>query len=203
MAINSVSAVNVYLIRHPRPLVEPGVCYGLLDLDVGDESLNETAAHISAALPASIDHWFTSPLQRARKLADTLTGQAEVDKRLVEHNFGDWEGRRWAEIPVPEFDLWDADFVTKRPPMGESFDELHTRVGSFLEDLRERFAGEEPGNIAVVTHSGVIRSSLCRTLGMPLHKAFSLGIGWNSMAQLRLSANRQLDQVRQLTSTDW
>src|SRR5262244_1941812 len=70
---------------------------------------------------------FTSPLQRAKRTCE-LAGfgpRAEVDRDLVEWNYGEYEGLRTAEIRAkrPDWDAFRDGF-----PGGESFEEIGARA---------------------------------------------------------------------------
>ncbi|MFP5392261.1 MAG: histidine phosphatase family protein, partial [Gammaproteobacteria bacterium] len=93
-----------YLVRHPRPQVEPGVCYGATDLAVAPDVLAACAARLRAALPPHLPV-YASPLRRCAELARALTGDALIiDARLTELDFGRWEMRRWDAIERAEID---------------------------------------------------------------------------------------------------
>ena len=137
----------LHLIRHTKPLIEPGVCYG--QLDVSCESPSAAAERLRGELPAGLPVW-TSPLQRCRRLAEALHPAPMADARLAEMHFGEWEGRRWDDIPRGELDAWAANKMDYGPPGGESPRVLLQRVLSFVSGLTEPEA-------VVVTHAGVIR----------------------------------------------
>jgi alpha-ribazole phosphatase len=141
--------VRVFLIRHPPPLIEPGVCYGRLDVDCRD--LDRVAADLDSRLPAGLAV-YSSPLRRALRLARALSPQApiHVDPRLAEIDFGAWEGRRWDDIARQEIDVWAADVFGVTPPGGESVAALHARALDFAASL--------PGDAVIVTHAGVMRA---------------------------------------------
>ena len=82
--------MELYLIRHPRPQVAPGVCYGQTDLGLAEPAA-EVAERLRPLLPADFT-LHASPLARARLLAEAL-GTPRLDARLQEIHFGDWEGR--------------------------------------------------------------------------------------------------------------
>lgn len=129
--------MQLHLIRHPRPAVEPGVCYG--QTDVG---LAECPVAIAERLRPLLPETFTlhaSPLARARLLAKEL-GTPHLDDRLKEIHFGDWEGRTFAEIGSA-IDDWAADPLGFRAPGGESPREMAARVLAWLEEIREGSTG--------------------------------------------------------------
>ena len=142
------------LVRHTRPAVDSGVCYGRTDMGVA-ASFPEEARALLRNLTAP-DAIVASPLRRCRTLAERL-GTAfdlapECDDRLQELDFGAWEGRRWADIPRAELDAWASDVAHARPHGGESVHEMAARVEAALAELRAR-----DGSCLVVTHAGVIR----------------------------------------------
>jgi len=86
---------TLYLIRHTKPDIEPGICYGQLDIDVAASFENE-ANHILRCLP-QLELVIASPLLRAHRLGEAIA-QAQgcplrSDARLIEKHFGAWEGK--------------------------------------------------------------------------------------------------------------
>lgn len=146
----------IHLMRHPRPQVADGVCYGATDLAIAEPFEAALAAALQAAPVVGLI--VTSPLQRRRRLAEAVA-QARgaalvVDPRVREMDFGAWEGRPWAELPRTELDAWAADFMHARPHGGESVAMLAARVDAALEDHR---AGQE--DRLIVTHAGVMKAA--------------------------------------------
>lgn len=137
----------LHLIRHPRPLIAPGVCYG--QLDVASEDPVAAAARLRDELPRGLPVW-SSPLQRCRGLAEVLHPAPHIDDRLAEMHFGDWEGVRWDDIPRTEIDAWAADVFDFAPPGGESPRQLQARALAFVASLNVPEA-------VLVTHAGVLR----------------------------------------------
>lgn len=149
----------VILVRHTRPDVGKGICYGRSDIDVASTFPAE-AAEVVASL-GKADRLVTSPLQRCRKLADyiaAVTGLAvTADERLQEMDFGRWEGCRWSDVERAELDAWANDFMHARPHGGESVAMLTARTHAVLAEYR---AGDE--RCVLVTHAGVIKAALAK-----------------------------------------
>lgn len=145
------------LLRHTTPDVPPGTCYGQTDLELA-ASFEREADAAYAALP-SFERLVASPLRRCRRLADYIaerTGHAvELDPRMMEMDFGTWEGRAWSDLPRDEIDAWAADFFKARPHGGESVSGLQARVKAAVAD---HAATGVP--TLIVTHAGVIRAAL-------------------------------------------
>ena len=87
-------------MRHTSVLLNGNEhCYGFTDVDVRDTFEEEAAAACARLKGLDPEAVFTSPLQRAAKLA-AFCGYPDAirDDRLKEMNFGDWEGKPWEEI---------------------------------------------------------------------------------------------------------
>lgn len=147
--------MRLYLIRHARPVVQDGVCYGSTDLPVEEEHQSQVLVQLVPALPAGADV-FSSPLRRCRHLASILARDAGgpiFDARLAEMDFGTWEMQAWNDIPRTEVDAWAADLPRYRPGGGECLLDVATRVRAFLAELRVR----QMDAAIVVAHAGTIR----------------------------------------------
>jgi alpha-ribazole phosphatase len=172
---------NIFLIRHTTPAVAKGICYGQTDLNI-TESFEEEAEAIRGHLPSGpsgIVAVYSSPLQRCSQLARHLFPDHSLTllDQLMEVHCGEWEMRRWDELPKEEVDPWMADFVQVRIPGGESYLDLHQRVTQCWESIRET---KGSGDAAIVAHGGVIRSILSGITGTQLidsFKVFSLHYG--------------------------
>ena len=152
--------MGVVLVRHTRPAVPEGVCYGVTDLDLAPTFDDEAEAVVAALPPA--ERLVSSPLRRCRRLAERIgvaRGLAPAfDDRLREFDFGAWEGVPWDSIPRAELDAWAADFFHARPHGGESVCMLSERVQSAIADYRRSGLAH-----LVVTHSGVIKAALAQS----------------------------------------
>ena len=126
--------------RHPRPVGAAGRCVGgRTDLPVDRRKARRLAHRIRAAarrhgLPRAVS---VSPLRRCREVGRWLRRwgwRVTVDARLVELDFGAWEGRRWSEIDWDEVGRWQDDLFGHAPGGGESLALLATRVRGFAAD---------------------------------------------------------------------
>jgi alpha-ribazole phosphatase len=152
--------MRVILIRHPRPAIAAGLCYGGSDIACARLELERETARVLAALAAlrpSVPRdvpIFSSPLQRCAALAQQLPGASlDYDARLVEINFGSWEMQPWDAIAREEIDAWADDITGYRPGGGESVLEVAVRVSAFDAELRQ--AGHDCA--IVVCHAGTMR----------------------------------------------
>jgi len=178
---------TLYLIRHTTPAVEPGICYGQLDVGVTPGFEGE-ARQVAAWLPRP-DLIVASPLKRARELGEYLARacncELEFDARLMEKHFGRWEGQAWASIERSELDAWAADVPGYAPPGGESATQLMRRAQALLHDL-----GRMPQEtIALTTHGGVIRAVLAHIAGMPLADILHWEVGYGAVIGVKYRRN--------------
>lgn len=163
--------MELILLRHPEPAIDPDICYGRADLPLRPGL--EDPARLPAPPPAFLS-LVSSPLRRCRRLAERLGRERGValrlDPRLREMDFGRWELRRWTEIAPAEVNAWARDFEQARPHGGETVAELSARVGAALAEARGR-----PGPELWVTHGGVARA-VCGLLGA--HQGWETRLGF-------------------------
>jgi alpha-ribazole phosphatase len=147
--------VEICLIRHPRPDVADGICYGRLDLNLAP-GWQAIADNLQTTLAArKFDSVFCSPLRRCRILADQLFAEYKTSDLLVEMNFGSWEGVSWDTVFNDEDGRrWFDDYLNYACPEGESFKDVCRRVDEFVKMLiRDKYEC-----VAVVSHAGVMRA---------------------------------------------
>ena len=104
----------------------------------------------------------TSPRQRAKVTAE-LAGLRvdDVDDRLVEWDYGDYEGRTTPEIREtdPGWTIW-----THPAPAGETPDQVQARADSVLSAAATALAG---GDVVLVGHGHFSRVLIARWVGLP------------------------------------
>jgi probable phosphoglycerate mutase len=119
----------------------------------------------------------TSPLRRCVETA-ALIGAAEAERepRLAEMRWGEWEGRRLAELraelgeAMRENEARGWDF---RPQGGESPREVLARVRPWLAEVAARGTPT-----LAITHRGVIRAVLAHAVGWDLRGKPPVKLDW-------------------------
>jgi probable phosphoglycerate mutase len=142
----------------------------------GDIPLTETgklqakAAAQRLAARGGIQRIVTSPLRRARLTAEAVAAATgapvQVDEGWIEADFGEWEGRSYAEAMERwpgEVTAWMND-TSVAPPGGESFATAGRRVLAALDRLLDR---SEPGRVVVVSHVTPMKTVLRHALLAP------------------------------------
>jgi len=149
--------MRLHLIRHPRPQVTPGLCYGQTNLVVDALEILCTTSSLLPKLPKPAIV-LCSPLQRCAGLADALVEAggyppAQRDANLMEMHFGAWEMQPWDAIDRCEIDAWANDLVHYRPGGGESVCNMANRVLNFCMWVQQI----QHTDAIVVCHAGTIR----------------------------------------------
>lgn len=176
--------MEIYLVRHTETVCEKGICYGQSDVNLA-EPFDLIFENIISQLPAEAIV-FSSPLKRCVILAEFIqkkikTISFEKEERLMEMNFGDWEMKNWNDISPEELNPWMEDFVNIKVSNGESFVELHQRVGDFLSD---QISKKTTDPIIIVAHAGVIRSILCHHTSLLLKDAFNNKVDFGQVIKI-------------------
>ena len=153
--------MKLWLLRHARPLVDSGVCYGVLDVAVDASATLDAAQRAALELPAGLTVWY-SPLQRCERLAHTLRGLRpdlafKPEPNLREMDFGTWEGKAWDAVPRQEMDAWVAEFSDYRVGGAESTQAVLARTAQALADFRQQVHSTGSQEGVWITHAGVIR----------------------------------------------
>lgn len=157
--------MTLWLVRHARPYIAAGICYGSSDLEADAPATRSVAARLAASLPPSVAVR-SSPLRRCAQLAQALHRLRpalhwQPDPRLAEMDFGGWEGRCWDEIGAAALDAWTRDFGQHRPGGGESVNAFMARVGAAFDEARA-----EGSDCVWLTHAGVIRAAALLARGV-------------------------------------
>ena len=166
---------NILLIRHAETDMAGTFC-GHSDPELNDRGHAQLFTLIEALRGQTVDAVYTSDLRRARTTADAIAKEFHADcsirPALQEISFGDWEGLTWHEVERrdPAYaDRWLAAYPNLPAPSGESFSEFEKRVLDAVKSLTEEVIG---GNIAIVSHGGVIRTVLRKLQGCSEERAW-------------------------------
>ena len=178
--------LTLVLTRHgltPRSLPEQHLGQRI-DVELS-EAGREQAERLATRLAGiAFERVFSSPLRRARETAAIVSPDqpAEVDARLLEMDYGEWEGRTYDQIDGTDARrrrAWEHDPAVLRCPGGESGNDVAARAASFLADLLDAHvarhgAGHEPGaeetRVLAVAHSSLNRILMCVALGLPIRE---------------------------------
>jgi broad specificity phosphatase PhoE len=158
-----------------------GLVLGRADPELTEEG-HRQAALLAAALSAEpVSAILTSPLLRARQTAEPLEAACGipvvVDERLLEIDWGTWEGRATGSLAQSDVERWKAD--KGAAPEGESLDSLSLRVESFCT---EQLGGD--GVVVAVSHVSPIKAAAAWAMGVDGTVAWRMFLGLASITRV-------------------
>ena len=124
--------------------------------DRGREQAKRLAEHFAGV---EFELVLSSPMSRALETARLAGLEAAVDERLVEWDYGEYEGMTTAEIKQsrPDWDLWRDGC-----PGGEDAGAIAARLEPLLDELR----GRDGGRIALFGHGHCLRALAGNWVGL-------------------------------------
>ena len=169
-------------MRHGRTEANArGVLLGRMDVPL-DEVGRVQASQLAAAV-GPIDRIISSPLQRARQTAASFDRPVEVDDRLIELDYGDFDGLAFGDLPVDTWASWRAD-IAFSPPGGESLQDLGVRVRALLEELAAEAQDE---TVVLVTHVSPIKAAVAWALDAPDEVTWRLFVAPASITRIEVT----------------
>lgn len=162
----------VLLVRHGQTPTTgstlPGRAKGLHLSDVGQGQAAAAADRIAAL--KEVAAVYASPLERTRETARPIAAarglKVQVDRGLLECDFGEWTGSKLKDLmKLPEWQTVQRYPSGFRFPGGESFAEMQTRIVGAIDRLVARHPGQ---TIVAVSHADPIKAALAQALGTHL-----------------------------------
>ena len=163
------------MIRHGKTALNVKGCYyGRTDAVLSEKGISQARYLKEILKEISFDYIVASPLVRAYNTAQIVMEEREQeifgDRRLMEQDFGIFEGMTYKEIQntyPKELDAWNEEFSTYRIPKGESFADVRSRAEDFLRDIPS--GRESKGEkMLIVAHKGTLGHLLAAMLKLPL-----------------------------------
>jgi probable phosphoglycerate mutase len=156
----------IAFVRHGQTEAnQAGRLQGLADApltDLGREQARRLAGYFPERAVARV---LSSPLRRAvetaHAIAEAHAVDVELEPRLIELDYGDWDRIPIDQVPAGEWRRWrdDPEFA---PPGGESLRTVTERVVPMCEEL---FAHGDDLVVAV-SHVSPIKAAVCFALGV-------------------------------------
>ncbi len=155
--------MKVYVLRHGETAYNAGnLVQGTTDVPLSDEGIRQAEAarrRIREEHGLSFDRVYASPLQRALKTGEIVTGRDRetfiIDRRLREIEVGALAGRSTLENTEIMVNFMRFPDLYQPLEGGESFLDLTDRAGAFLEWLGRE---ELPPSTLVCTHGGLMHA---------------------------------------------
>jgi broad specificity phosphatase PhoE len=169
----------IYLARHAETAWSlTGQHTGQIDLPLTERGETHARSLGERMRGLTFARVFTSPLLRARQTCE-LAGfgtVAEVERDLVEWDYGEYEGRRSVEIRAerPDWQLFRDGC-----PGGESPQQVAARADRVVNRLRAM-----PGNVLLFSSGHILRMLAARWIGIEISSAGSLFLSTASLSAL-------------------
>ena len=146
---------------------EAHISSGWSDVELSPLGIQQSKELTAQTRDKKFDVVFTSDLRRAMRSAELTWGSTYLvihDARLRECNYGDYNGQS-SDIVEP----LQEQSVTAPMPNGESYEDVKTRIESFLADLKQNYDGK---HIAIVGHKAPQLALDVLLRGMTWEEAF-------------------------------
>ena len=169
----------IYLIRHGETSwSRSGQHTGRTDVPLTTQG-EQQARQVGLRLrDLSFTQVLVSPMQRAQRTCELagLGAQAQLEPRLQEWNYGEYEGLTSVQIRAVRPD-WDV--FRDGCPGGESPEQVTARVEQVLAALRAM-----QGRVALFSHGHVLRALAMRWIELPLGAGMHFGLDAASLSLL-------------------
>ncbi|HEU0060347.1 MAG TPA: histidine phosphatase family protein [Hyphomicrobiaceae bacterium] len=194
------AGVTLYYLRHGETDWNLAQRYqGQRDIPInatGRTQAKDNGRLLAATLgdrAADLDY-VASPLKRASETMQILRAAMGLDSRayrtddrLMEINYGSWEGQPWGDIAVHDpagSAARQADVWNWRPQGGESYRMLAERVSAWV--------GEVAADTVVVAHGGVSRALRAVLFGLSAPEVMRLEVPQDRILVIETGAMRWL-----------
>jgi probable phosphoglycerate mutase len=155
----------ILFVRHGRTAVNrEGRLQGRIDAPLDETGIAQAHALAVVLAGEQVTRVVSSPLRRAREtaaaIAEPHTLAVGVDDRLIELDYGDWDGVPLRDLAPDGWARWRAD-PAFTPPGGESLVDVAGRIASFCDDTLA--AADQ--HIVAVSHVSPIKAAVSWALG--------------------------------------
>lgn len=168
--------MKIYIIRHGQTdwNLQHRI-QGIQDIPLNAAGLAQAERLAAAMERRPVELVFFSPLKRAWQTAEAVAGVHGAVMvglpQLTEIAYGDWEGRTSEDIMARDRELYESWWKNPckvAPPGGESLEAVDARCARAWELIREEIRRQETvGDVAVVSHGGVLAHFMAYILGEP------------------------------------
>lgn len=167
---------EIILIRHGTTAWNLEKRYlGHTDIGLLPEAKQELSSLREQCSDITFEALYCSDLLRCQQtlahIASPQTGQAKLDPRLREIDFGQWEGLTYDQLKDnPQYRDWIDAPQEVTPPNGEPWKAFAERIDLFMEECLMSFSpilhsrSLNAPKVAVITHGGVIRYMVSRLI---------------------------------------
>ncbi|MFY1676207.1 MULTISPECIES: histidine phosphatase family protein [unclassified Streptomyces] len=191
---------TLILVRHGRSTANTE---GVLAGRMPGVALDERGTAQAAALPGRlagvpIAEAVVSPLPRCREtlrplLADRPGLRAHTEERISECDYGDWSGRRLAELAdEPLMEVVQTHPSSAAFPGGESLRAMQTRAAEAVREWNDRISADHgaAATYLMCSHGDIVKSLVADALGLHLDLFQRISVEPASVTVIRYTRTR-------------
>jgi broad specificity phosphatase PhoE len=160
-----------------------GRLQGRLDAPLSELGLRQADALGRGFATEPVVRVCSSPLRRACDTAAAIAHShgldVDVDERLIELDYGEWDGLALGDVPSADWEAWrdDPEFA---PPGGERLVDVSARVAAFCAGVGD------PGLVIAVSHVSPIKAAVCNALRVDERATFRMQLDVASVTRIGL-----------------
>lgn len=188
---------RLLLVRHGETELNSALRYwGRSDVKLSALGLSQAERVRDRLAFEKIDAIYSSSMVRARVTAEIIASGHHLSitecPELCEVDFGKLEGLTFEEIKEQYPDvakLWIERSPDLEYPEGENRSQFYSRVCRFLPQIGKHDQGE---TVAIVAHSGVLRTLICKLLNIDLDFRWQLRCDLASLSIVEVYSNMSI-----------
>ena len=146
---------------------------GHTDIPLSETGYRQASQAAEALRNIHFTAMYCSPLLRSRETAGVLADGRDLpcrfDRRLIEIDFGDWEGKTRGEIEEEDPRAWSQWMhnpeETPAGHNGENALQVYGRACAFVDEVSKKYLSD---SILVIGHNTLNRVYIAGSLGMPI-----------------------------------
>lgn len=147
--------MNIYVVRHGQTDWNiQGRIQGSTDIELNSTGINQAKQTAELLKNINFKVIYSSPLKRTVDTAKMINEYHNIniitDNRIIERNFGDFEGTQNVLTDISDYLDFDKNLSTNNV---ETIQELFERIEDFLLDIYNTYKNTDD-NILIVTHGG-------------------------------------------------
>lgn len=182
--------MEIYLIRHGQLDWEDNIkkCIGITDVNLSEEGIKKAVSIGNFLRERNINEIYTSNLTRCKKTAEIVSSilhiPYNIENQLIEINMGIWENKSFDYIKLnypEEYYNRGKSLSTFRIKNGETFKECYERSNHIFRELSEKNYDK---NIAIICHSGIIKSIICSISNISLDEILSIKLDYGQIVHI-------------------
>jgi broad specificity phosphatase PhoE len=172
----------IAFVRHGQTAVNrEGRLQGRLDAPLTDVGAEQAAALGRAFADAPVARVVASPLRRALDTAAAIAAphglSVDADARLIELDYGEWDGVALTDVKPAEWAAWRVD-PKFAPPGGERLVDVTERIAEFLGSITT------DDLVVAVSHVSPIKAAVCCALGVDESATWRMQLGLGTVTRI-------------------